>query len=483
MKVAVVHYHLRRGGVTQVISSAQQAVRDKGVEMVVMSGEELPEGLSIDNVIVEPGLSYRKTAYLSVAESLVESLKARAEKHFGCQPDLWHFHNHSLGKNVLTPLVVRGLAEEGAHVLLQMHDFPEDGRPSNYVAQRMFFDSDKEFQKSLYPTGSHIHYAPINGRDFGFLKSAGIKDDQLHLLPNAVSGVETECSPEDRPFAKDKEFILYPTRAIRRKNLGEMLLLSILGGDDRLFATSLVPENSDWVPIHDKWSALVDKLELPIQLGAAQGEKYRFVDLVGWCDMMITTSVAEGFGLAFLEPCLVGKSIVGRNLPRITADFTNDGVDLNHLYDRIEIPLDWVDQGDLRGLADDALARTYLAYDRKLPRKAAEKTFSRWITDGTIDFGCLNEATQTKVIERIADSSAAATEITGAELKAQTPEFIARQKQAVETNYSLAAYGDNLKGVYDKVLSSSVSKTKHLPPGKVLDQFLDPWRLNLLRSL
>ena len=36
---------------------------------------------------------------------------------------------------------------------------------------------------------------------------------------------------------------------------------------------------------------------------------------------LVTTSVAEGFGLAFLEPWLFGKGLLGRNLPEITVDF------------------------------------------------------------------------------------------------------------------------------------------------------------------
>ena len=39
MKIAIVHYHLRRGGVTQVIATAIESLKKFGHEIVVLSGE------------------------------------------------------------------------------------------------------------------------------------------------------------------------------------------------------------------------------------------------------------------------------------------------------------------------------------------------------------------------------------------------------------------------------------------------------------
>ena len=62
---------------------------------------------------------------------------------------------------------------------------------------------------------------------------------------------------------------------------------------------------------------------------------------------LVTTSIAEGFGLAFLEPWISGSSVVGRNLPDITEDFS---VELDHLYDRFDVPVDRVDLRELRAV-------------------------------------------------------------------------------------------------------------------------------------
>ncbi len=61
--------------------------------------------------------------------------------------------------------------------------------------------------------------------------------------------------------------------------------------------------------------------------------------MIAKADALITTSVAEGFGLAFLEPWLASKPLVGRNLPEITADFAEHGLDLSALYNCLPVPL------------------------------------------------------------------------------------------------------------------------------------------------
>ena len=251
LKVAIVHYHLRRGGVTRVIESAREALKGRGVELLILSGEEPRPEAGSESVRVIPALNYRKTGNADIAESLAEALKAEAQKHFGGQPDIWHFHNPTLAKNVLFPTAIRELANDGARIVLQLHDFAEDGRPGNYSAQRSFFDSESSVETTLYPMAKQNHYATINHRDHDYLKSAGVPESNLHVIPNAISPLRVNTKPEDRPFSESKLFALYPTRGIRRKNLGELLLLALIFGDRIDFATTLSPENPEWKEVHD----------------------------------------------------------------------------------------------------------------------------------------------------------------------------------------------------------------------------------------
>ena len=482
LRVAIVHYHLRRGGVTRVIESAREALKDRGCELLILSGEEPRPEASSESVRVIPALNYRKTGNAVIAENLAEVLKAEAERHFGGQPDVWHFHNPTLAKNVLIPTVIRELAKEEARIVLQLHDFAEDGRPGNYSAQRSFFDSEESFETTLYPMAKQIHYATINCRDHDYLKAAGVPDTNLHVIPNAITPLNLTPTSEKRPFSQDRLFALYPTRGIRRKNLGELLLLSLIFGDRIDFATTLSPENPEWKKVHDFWLSAVQELEVPVTLGIADIGQYEFADLVGWSDFIVTTSISEGFGLAFLEPWIANRCVFGRDLPDITRDFSSNGLRLGNLYPRIGFPIEWLDEKILYSEIESMLRRSYLAYNFRMPRNAVKQTWKAWVGNGRIDFGVLNEELQMSVLRKLKRDPSLLDQMRVPTLSLCTGSEIRAARKVVETVYSLDHYGDRLESLYDKVVSSPTSKVKHLATSKVLKQFLNPACLNLLRN-
>ncbi len=480
--IVIVHYHLRRGGVTRVIETAVKALRGKA-NIVIFSGEDSVEEIAGTTVIVQPALTYRSEGNPTVASGLAEALLDAAREHFGTDPDLWHFHNHSLGKNVLLPPAIRELAGQKQRILLQLHDFPEDGRPQNYALQRSSFENIERFEEALYPTARHIHYATINSRDYRFLSRAGVDPDRLHLLPNAVLPISVETKPTDRPFSRDKKWVLYPTRGIRRKNIGELLLLAFLNRQEFDFATTLSPENPEWQSTHEQWREVAERLAIPVKLGISDSGEWQFSDLIGWADCLVTTSIAEGFGLAFLEPWVSGKSVFGRRLERITRDFSEKEIDLGHMYERLEIPVSWIDQAELDQAMDGVLRQTYLAYDRVLPDGAVEQAKQVWIKDGYIDFGVLSEPFQISVLEKLAEQPDLCEEVKAPKIDPMSAEEIAARSAPVARHFSIDSYGGKLETIYRRVGKSRISRRiRHLNPGKVLDEFLSPARLNLLRT-
>lgn len=482
LKIAIVHYHLRRGGVTRVIESAGKVLRESGHEVLVLSGALPRADADQSDVRVVPGLNYRKTGNSVIAGSLGDALKKEATAHFGVLPDVWHFHNPTLAKNVLIPTVVKELAEEGARIVLQLHDFAEDGRPGNYTTQRSFFDSESSFEATLYPTAKQIHYATINQRDHDFLKKAGISRSNLHVLPNAISELRATSRPEERPFSPDKKFALYPTRGIRRKNIGELLLLALIYGEKIDFATTLSPENPEWKPVHDRWCAAVTELELPVRLGIADSGEYAFLDLLGWADFVVTTSIGEGFGLAFLEPWMAGKCVVGRDLPEITRDFSEYGLHLDQLYERIDFPAEWLDKAALRAAVESMLRRSYLAYDAVFPKNAVKETLKAWIRKGRIDFGVLDETMQLGILRKLKREPALLECVSVPSMDLASEEVIRHHRGIITEAYSLRNYGARLGSLYESALSGSPGRVSHLATDKVLERFLNPARLNLLRD-
>lgn len=470
LAIAIVHYHLRPGGVTRVIERAVESLGEM-VDVLVLTGES-PAPNDALTPFTEPfkALEYCDDP-LAETEKLADDLRFTARCLLGRDPDLWHIHNPALGKNSFTPQLVWHLAHAGCRLLLQPHDFAEEGRPENYQLLREHLDP--ELDQMLYPTGNHIWYAPINFRDQAFLESIGLQ--HVHMLPNAVSRNVVQGQPQSRTH----KTIVYPARAIRRKNMGEFLLWSLLAPKGYRFISTLAPQNPKAQPIYEAWVAFAKELQLPVEFDA--GRTTDFTELVQEATAVITTSVAEGFGLAFLEPWLEGKMLIGRNIPEITADFVAEGIDLSPLYCTLPIPLEWIGETHFLHSLESAMTRSYAAYSKEWKATYFEQAKEVLMVDGTVDFGILNEPLQQKVIRHLAEHPADRDQLPEFNV-AICPELIQHNRQVVKKHYGLEAYGQRLLGIYQRLAASQPGAVSAADAAALLEQFLNPERVNLLRS-
>ena len=229
MLIAIVHYHLNRGGVTQVIANhlralEQQTADSGGVRVVVIHGgqcdgwpDRLPEVASLDYAVhAMPGLDYDDGQPCDPRD-LAARLKALLTEAGGSpESTVVHVHNHSLGKNSALAGALAELADEGWPLLLQIHDFAEDFRPESYQRLRAagHGGAEPDWAAALYPQAAHVHYAVLNQRDARILAAAGVEPARLHVLPNPVgdpgplppreparrSWLDRFGVPEDRPL-------------------------------------------------------------------------------------------------------------------------------------------------------------------------------------------------------------------------------------------------------------------------------------------
>lgn len=481
LKVAFVHYHLRPGGVTRVIDNAVRSLAAADVQAVTLTGEE-PAGDWIHPTEVVSGLGYAAASTGTSAEgaSLATDMRAAARRSLGTDPDVWHIHNHSLGKNVAFPRAVRHLAELGHRLLLHLHDFAEDGRPVNYQNLLASAPAD-EFDRTAYPSGDQVHYAALNRRDHDVLKRAGVPETRLHLLSNPVHAAEALNETADPTMGRIEDLTLYPARGIRRKNLGEFVLWSTRAEAGAGYAITLRPANPLEQPQYEAWAGFAGRAGLPVIFSA--GERAPFGQWMAKAARLITTSVAEGFGLAFLEPWLAGRPLVGRDLPEITADFTDAGVNLDALYPRLTVPLELVDEPELHRRVDAWMRGAYHAYRRELPGGAVAAAVASHGSKDRIDFGFLDEALQMSVIERARQSPALRDEIfAGVEPMGVSLETVVANAAIVASRFNLADYGRRLKAIYETLAASSSTRVGALNAGQILTEFLSPERFCLLRS-
>lgn len=448
---------------------AIQALSGRAV-FCVLSGEPPPlEDPIAPYVRVVEGLGY---ATERAATTVLRDCRAEASAALGGTPDIWHIHNHSLGKNGVQPRLVQLLAEAGERVLLQPHDFAEDGRPANYgLLKKTLAD---ELAQTLYPFAGRVRYATLNRRDQAILRAAGVEDDVVHLLPNAVSEIQL---PKASPAGPWSRLFVYPSRGIRRKNLGEFLLWAALAEKGDHFAMTLAPKNSVAKPVYDEWVAFAEARQLPVSFNIAANWGKSFVENVARADALITTSVAEGFGLAFMEPWLFGKPLYGRNLPEITADFAENDVDLSGLYQRLRVPVDLIDQAELERTVRAEMNSAYTHYSRTLTNAAFSATMNSLVSDGTVEFGALNETMQRQVILQ-ADQLGRLALCNGS----IESSVIDKNRAAVLAHYGLDAYGERLFGIYDLLMQANSESVEYALASRLLDQFLKPERFNLLRT-
>jgi glycosyltransferase involved in cell wall biosynthesis len=474
LRIAVIHYHLRPGGVTSVIARAASALAGEQVSMAVLCGDAAGARLA-GPVVVVPHLDY---AGGGRAPGLAEDLIEAATRALGGRPDVWHVHNHSIGKSAAVPRAVAELARRGERLLLQIHDFAEDGRPANYrlLREELASEAGAGFDRLLYPTGARVHYALLNRHDRDVLVKAGADPGRTHVLANPVS---LEPVPPD--VDRVPGLFVYPTRAIRRKNLGEFLLWAALAPRDTRWQTTIEPKTAADRPAYERWRAVARELRLPVDFAVALEHPRPMAEVLARAEAVVTTSVAEGFGLSFLEPWLAGRAVAGRNLPEITGDFVDEGVRLESLYARLDVPLDWVGSTRFRTAVGEGLRALRAAYGRVASEADVESACAAALRGTSVDFGRLDEAMQEDVLRRVAAGET--PDLHPSKLATAVPHpAIAANASAVRRAYGEDRHARRLAGLYRRIMDEPAATGEGPDAARILDLFLTPERFMLLRT-
>lgn len=464
MNIAILHYHLLSGGVTTVIKQQAQALKAEGWNVLVLSGAPCETKFPA-HVVVLPELGYDVHHTVTcAAENIAKQIISAIEDHWPEGADVVHIHNPTLAKNRYLQAVLFHLQRSGIKLLCQIHDFAEDGRPMAYYTTPYLQD---------------CHYAVINQRDHRLLLRAGLDPEGCHLLPNTVSSIDVHGQPSERG-----DYILYPVRAIRRKNIGEALLLSTFLEHGAFLAITLPPNSAADAGSYAHWRSFTRRRSLPVRFEV--GVQSDFSKLLSECRFVLTTSITEGFGFAYLEPWLAGKALWGRLLPETCRGFIRQGIELQHLYTRLQVDLGWLDAEALEGRWKAAFNAAAQRFQVPASRRSVDKAWQQVVSGGSIDFGLLSEPFQQQVIDRVLDDATAA-----AGLKSLNPFLIRplhietmgpvvqRNSSIISETYGSDQYRRQLVAVYRSVVDTNVS---HGIDKRILSQyFLSPQSFSLLK--
>ncbi|MEY5020082.1 MAG: hypothetical protein RLZ22_1170 [Verrucomicrobiota bacterium] len=488
MKVVIVHYHLAASGVSSVIKRASRELTRRGVSHVIIVGQcpgDLDESLPVR---VVDGLGYSDAPLVQEgAEKILNELRATATEAFGAPPDLWHFHNHSLGKNRVVPQIVSMLAKQRERMLLHIHDLAEDGRPENAA--------NIVDVPMLYPIAPQIHYAFINSRDQQNFIEAGLPASNAHLVPNPVGGPAS--SAHRKPISRNQPpLLLCPARGIRRKNIGELILLTLLAPAGTRTAITLAPENPQWLAIHDRWKHFCAENHLPVEFAVVDriapdpDSDASFESWISHATHFVTCSVSEGFGLIFLESISYEKPLIGHKIDHVSRDLAEHGIEYDGLYEKILIPIDWIPQETLKHHIETALTYLWQAWNREAKTTAIKSIVTSIEYDGFLDFGNLPEVIQETVIKKILDADHQTIPMVmingqASPLKAWLDDVLTQTHQrpvCMPEAFSNAAHGEQTFAIYAMMADQNPSRPTALDPHDILEKFLVSEEFHFLKS-
>jgi len=267
------------------------------------------------------------------------------------------------------------MSRENKRFIYRCHDFVQQ-RPVNFRNVKKFYESRfgivPNWHSVLYPAFPNIKYIAINRYDRARLLEHGIEESNVYYIPNSVD--KAIIPPDNRgeelrrkiiqreKLDPEVRFILYPVRCVRRKNVEEAIFLTMffntisgrktqirnhrLKGKFHLLV-SIKPASGDDAVYAAQLIEFVKKHNLPVTIGiddlvsmerevdSADPDiiiKYSIGDLYTASELIITTSILEGFGFVYVEPWIVDRAVIGRSIPLITPDFQAAGMKLGYLY-------------------------------------------------------------------------------------------------------------------------------------------------------
>lgn len=461
MNVALLHYHVKPGGVTTVIKHQIAALKDD-CNVAVLASNVPNEDIGA-KVLAVPSIAYdTEVAATITPEDVAREIERALATHFTNRCDVLHVHNPTLAKNSRLLKALELLRDRGQRLFLQIHDFAEDGRPDVYYDKGYVAD---------------VHYGVINSRDYNVLIKAGLKEEGLHIIENKVSPFS------EAPPCHDG-YVLYPVRAIRRKNMGEAILLSHFLDKDDTVAFTLPPSSASDIDSFSIWQSFVKQHNLRVAFNVAHTTP--FPELVARAKFIITTSVNEGFGFTYLEPWTAGKTVFGRNLPHVCNDFKRNGLDLTHLYDAFYIPTRAFDVTAFYTAFSTSLAKHAEAFGYALDPAHVRRVFRQITKYGTIDFGVLDETRQMEVIQSVLADRAYDEEIVRhnpwlerLRVFKEDAALVARNRAIVLDRYGNENYREKLLAIYHAVCETPVQQA--IEQRIVLAEFIKPEEYKMLR--
>ena len=392
MKLVIVHYHLRPGGIRRVIELATphivSAVGHRGTTITLASGErpdrkwrkvfEQVCGQTPVEFFVEPAFGYfseqRKspgTLRRQIQRALIQLLDSAATDDMV----VWA-HNLGLARNlILTQELMLVCEARRLPLLAHHHDWWFDNRWQRWPeARRAGFPSLNAVAKGIFGSKNTRHLT-INHADSAVLKRH-IRG-RINWLPNLAEPSPPPPAGRVRfarnwlrhRFGHDAPVWLLPCRLLRRKNVAEALLLTRWLRPKGWLVTTGGVSSADEQAYFEKLDAAARAHHWRLRLGVLAGDETRkptVGELLAASEAVLLTSIQEGFGLPYLEATAARRPLLSRALPNIAPDLKQFGFRFPQYYEEILVGTELFDWQSERAHQQ----RLFRAWLKSLPAAA-----------------------------------------------------------------------------------------------------------------
>jgi len=372
VKLVIVHYHLRPGGIRRIIELAvPHLVREAPrpiTRVVLATGEraddqwhkhfaqQLP-GVPVE-VVVERSFNYLSEQRASPSRIKMQINRA-LNKILANTDDgnclVWA-HNLGVGRNLLlTRELAAVCAARDLSLVSHHHDWWFDNRWARWPEMRRSgFRALAASARAVFPQTGNVLHAAINHADADTLSRNFA--EQAFWLPNLTeSGTLPSAARKNsaRRWLRNKlahdgaPVWLLPCRTLRRKNIAEALLLTRWLRPEAWLVVTGAASSADEQPYFRALENAAEKHHWRLRLGVLAGKEPRkpsIAELLAASEAVLLTSIQEGFGLPYLEAAAARRPLISRRLPNIAPDLDQFGFRFPQAYDEILIApelFDW----------------------------------------------------------------------------------------------------------------------------------------------
>lgn len=372
MKLVIVHYHLRPGGIRRIIELATpHLVREapRPITRVVLTTGEASDRRWCDffarqvarvpvEFTVDPAFSYLSEQHGSPAriEAQVQRALAKLLAQENSENCLVWAHNLGVGRNlILARELAVACARRDIPLVSHHHDWWFDHRWTRWPEMRRFgFHTLGAAAKVVFPRQNNVLHAAINQADAAILSRHF--GERACWLPNLTAPAPPP--PRNRlrlarhwlnnKLAHDGAPVwLLPCRTLRRKNLAEALLLKRWLRPEAWLVVTGAASSAEEQPYFRALEQAAHQQHWRLRLGMLAGDEARkpdMAELLAASEAVLLTSVQEGFGLPYLEAAAAQRPLLARRLPHIAPDLARFGFRFPQTYDDILIApglFDW----------------------------------------------------------------------------------------------------------------------------------------------